>query len=91
MTTFLHHPTTDDLYKLMRTAVPECACFEFVGDNPYCPVHGKPAEPATIGEATAVAYGVSELHPEDTQPDQTKSNLEFGSAAWFAGIPELEF
>lgn len=20
---------------------PQCACFEYVGDNPYCPVHGK--------------------------------------------------
>jgi hypothetical protein len=68
MTTFIHHPTTDDLYKLMRAAVPECACFEFVGDNPYCPLHGKPAEPATIGEAECALFGNvyqpegSELH-----------------------------
>jgi hypothetical protein len=44
------------------SVLPECACFEYVGDNPYCAVHGKPAEPATIGEARDVAYGVSELH-----------------------------
>jgi hypothetical protein len=73
------------------SVLPECACFEYVGDNPYCAVHGKPAEPATTGEATAVAYGVSELHPEDAQPDQTKSNVEFGSAAWFYGIEPIEF
>lgn len=21
----------------------ECACFHFIGDNPYCPIHGKGA------------------------------------------------
>jgi hypothetical protein len=21
---------------------PECACYEYVGDNPLCPVHGTP-------------------------------------------------
>lgn len=30
----------------------ECACFEYVGDNPHCPVHGK-AEAQTSKGAKA--------------------------------------
>jgi hypothetical protein len=46
--------------------LPECACFEFVGDNPYCPVHGKPAEPATIGEADCALFG-NVYQPSDSE------------------------
>lgn len=28
---------------------PTCACFEYVGDNPYCPVHGKSSAEAPKG------------------------------------------
>jgi hypothetical protein len=50
------------------SALPDCACFELVDDNPYCPLHGKPAEPTTVAEAECALFGNvyqpegSELH-----------------------------
>lgn len=32
----------------IETEEPECACFEFIGDNDACPVHGKPFTDAEI-------------------------------------------
>lgn len=29
-----------------------CACFEYVGDNQYCPVHGKEAQTGKVTEAS---------------------------------------
>ena len=40
------------------------------------------SEPATSGEQADAAFGALDL---------TKSNVEFGSAAWFAGIDPIEF
>jgi hypothetical protein len=31
---------------------PKCACFEYIGDNPYCPVHGKEADEPKAPKAT---------------------------------------
>lgn len=31
-----------------KSAVSDCACFEYVGDNPYCPVHGKAAKVSEV-------------------------------------------
>lgn len=43
-------------------------------------------EPAT---QAALAYGDADLAQE--KPDSSKTNLEFGSAAWFAGINPIPF
>jgi len=36
----------------MNTSDPQCACFEYIGDNLYCPVHGKEAEEPKAPKAT---------------------------------------
>lgn len=66
MSTYIHHITEDDLYKLMRVAVPECAGFEFVGDNPYCPAHGKPL-PKPTGTQVIVSKSFAERWTTEPQ------------------------
>jgi hypothetical protein len=41
-------PAMTDCMKIINACrlpeEPRCACFEYVGDNPYCPIHGKQAD-----------------------------------------------
>jgi hypothetical protein len=48
---------------------PRCACFEYVGDNPYCPIHG--GQESDLGARFTVSGGeVMQIDPDEPSDEE---------------------